>query len=181
MEKWDVLETESVLKSKVFSYSKTVARSPLSKKTGTFDVLDCPDWVNIVAITSENKLVLVRQYRHGIADITIETPGGCVDPGENPLDAAKRELQEEAGYISSNWSLLGEISPNPAFIKNKCVAFLALDAKHVSDQSLDPFEEIEIDLLDVSKVKEMILEGKINHSLVTTSLFYYFLKEKSLS
>ncbi len=133
-------------------------------------VIDAPTWVNVVALTPERRVVLVRQFRFGTERVTTEVPGGLVDPGEAPLAAARRELREETGYTSDAWSLLATIEPNPAFQSNLCLQFLAQDARRTHALELDPGEDIEVVLLDEDEVRREVLEGEINHSLVVCAL-----------
>ena len=133
-------------------------------------VLETPDWVNVVALTPERRLVVVRQFRFGTGTITTEIPGGVIDPGEDSEHAAKRELREEAGYTAPRWSYLGAVEPNPAFHTNLCHHWLAEDARPTEDQDLDSGEDIAIDTLSLAQVREQIHSGVIRHSLVLTAL-----------
>ena len=141
MEKWITLKEEIKLKAREFKYVQVLRKSPDSGKEGQFDRLDCSNWVNVVARTKEGTFVLVRQYRQGTDTITDEIPGGAIDPGEDPLVAAKRELLEETGYEAKTWKLLGVMDPNPAILSNKCHVFFADEAERVASQNLDFLEE----------------------------------------
>lgn len=131
--------------------------------------IEFPDWVNIVAITKEKDLILVKQYRHGLEETILETPGGVVDPGEDPLETAQRELLEETGYQGKIISL-GKVAANPAIQNNYCHIFLCTDCVEVSKQNLDPTEQIEIEKVPYNKVQELIENGQIFHSLSVVSL-----------
>jgi 8-oxo-dGTP pyrophosphatase MutT (NUDIX family) len=134
-------------------------------------VLDAPHWVNVVALTPERRLVVVRQFRFGTSRVTVEIPGGIVDPGEEPLAAAKRELREESGYTAPRWSLLGAVAPNPAFQNNVCHHWLAEDAERTeAELALDPGEDIVVDTLPLDEVAARIRSGEIDHSLVISAL-----------
>lgn len=133
-------------------------------------VLETPQWCNVVALTPERRLVVVRQYRFGSASITTEIPGGVVDPGEQHGDAARRELREEAGYTSEHWTYLGCVEPNPAFHDNLCHHWLALDVRQTHGQELDGGEDIAIDTLELDEVRASIADGTIRHALVLTAL-----------
>lgn len=133
-------------------------------------VLETPDWVNIVALTSDRRLVVVRQFRFGTGTVTIEIPGGMVDRGEDHRAAAERELCEETGYTAARWTYLGCVEPNPAFHDNLCHHWLAEDAVQTHDQGLDSGEDIAIDTLELDDVRRRIEGGEIRHSLVLTAL-----------
>ncbi len=173
MKKWLTLNSQKILQAMVFRYIKVQRQSQDSQKVGEFDVVQCFHWVNIIAITSDQKIVLVKQYRHGTDLVTTEIPGGAVHPGEDFLLAAKRELQEESGYTSQRWHLLGRVDSNPAFMTNYCETYLAIDADKTHEQNLDPFEEIEVLLEDIKDMEELIKTGVITHSLVVAAFYFY--------
>lgn len=131
--------------------------------------VDCADWVNVIAVTPDNQLVLVRQFRFGIDAGTLEIPGGCIEPGEDPAAAAARELEEETGYVPGRIESLGSVHPNPALQPNRCHSFLALDCvkKHAGQQ--DEGEDILVELHPRDAAPRLILEGQITHSLVVVA------------
>ncbi|RYZ36763.1 MAG: NUDIX hydrolase [Myxococcaceae bacterium] len=133
--------------------------------------MDCADWVNVIAVTKQEELVMVRQFRFGIDASTLELPGGCVEPGEAPELAAARELEEETGYRAGRLESLGAVHPNPAFQSNLSHVFLALDCERVSDGHQDDGEDITVELHPRADVPRLILEGHITHSLSVVSFF----------
>jgi 8-oxo-dGTP pyrophosphatase MutT (NUDIX family) len=133
-------------------------------------VLEMPEWVNVVALTPERLVVLVRQYRFGTEQITTEIPGGLVDPDEVHGEAIRRELREEAGFTSERWTYLGCVEPNPAFQDNVCHHWLAEDARATHPQELDGGEDIGVLTLPLDEVRRRILAGEIRHALVLTAL-----------
>lgn len=179
VKKWETKSEKSILNAKVFNYRQVERTSQDSGKTGQFDVLECYDWVNIVALTPNNEVILVEQYRQGTDQITLEIPGGVGHPGEDIIDGAKRELQEETGYQAEEWVKLGEVDANPAFMTNTCATYLAKGCKKVSEQDLDPFEEIDIKLIPLSEIPNLIREGKITHSLVVAAFHLFDLSISS--
>ncbi len=174
MEPW-VTESETLAyQNKLFRILERTNRSPRSGRAHPFFVLSTCDWVNVVAVTPENRMVLVRQFRHGTHSVTWEIPGGAVDPGEtDPLIAAKRELREETGYEAPEWFFLGTVEPNPAIQDNRCHTYLAWGSVPTGAQDPDETEEIDVDTYDLDKVPGMVERGEITHSLVLTA-FYHF-------
>lgn len=133
-------------------------------------VLETPDWVNVIARTVDHEIVVVRQYRFGIQDITAEIPGGMIDPGEDPLVAAQRELREETGYESDQWRALGNVQPNPAFHDNLCYHFLADHAVPVGPPNLDAGEDIRVETWPLTRMLGAVESGEVRHTLVLSAL-----------
>jgi len=144
--------------------------NPRTRQTLRRLVLDTSDWVNVVALTAERRLVVVRQYRFGSGTVTTEIPGGVIDLGEPPQAAAERELREETGYTAERWRALGPVQPNPAFQTNLCHHYLAEGARRTHGLELDPGEDIVVDTLDLAEVRAQVLCGAIRHSLVISAL-----------
>ena len=147
---------------------------PRTKRVMKRLVLESVDWINIVALTPARESIMVRQYRFGISDLTIETPGGMVDQGEEPLAAAQRELVEETGYTSKKWSYLGAVEPNPAFHPHLCHHFLAEDCMRTQATNFGEGEEIEISLLTCDEVKAAMQDGSLKHVLALSALSRVF-------
>ncbi|MBH47344.1 MAG: hypothetical protein CME71_04145 [Halobacteriovorax sp.] len=169
--KWRTLKDEIVSRGKIFRYRSVQRASTTQDMSGDFDVLDFLGWVNIVAITPDHQVLHVRQYRQGVDEVTLEIPGGAIDPGEEPLVAAKRELKEETGYESSDWLKLGVVDPNPAFQSNHCHVYLAKQCHKVCEPSLDPLEELEVELIDKKQLPSLVSGGEVKHSLVLSAYF----------
>ena len=175
--KWETINKKHIQNLKIFDVSILRRRHPEWNREGDFVVLNSPRWVNIIPITKDGNVVLIEQYRHGIDDLTLEVPGGLVEPNEEPMEAAERECREETGFSSEiHATLLGEILPNPAFLDNKCYSYVWLDCELKYSQHLDGSEEISVIEYPLSDIKNLILNNKIQHSLVLTAFFFYFLK-----
>jgi ADP-ribose pyrophosphatase len=151
----------------------------VSPKTGDahdFFVLETPPWVNVIPITHDRRVVMVRQYRHGTGDVTLEIPGGTVDDGDSPQSAAIRELEEETGYTSSSVSLLGAVHPNPAIQDTVCYTFLAPNALRIGEQRLDEKEDIEVVLHPLEDIPALIRNGEITHALVLAAFYRFYME-----
>jgi 8-oxo-dGTP pyrophosphatase MutT (NUDIX family) len=142
-----------------------------------FVVLEFADWVNIIPITDDGQVVLIRQYRHGISANTWEVPGGVVDRGEEPLAAAARELREETGYAAGKIKLLGRVSPNPAIQGNWSYSYLAEGCRLVGPANLDPFENIEVKLFSLDDIPALIKREEICHSLVINAFAWMWMEK----
>jgi ADP-ribose pyrophosphatase len=169
---WQKLEEKESYHCRIFSISKQRSRSLRDGREHEFDLLYSPDWVNVAAVTPAGKLVLIRQYRHGSGAITTEIPGGMLDQGESPLDAAKRELSEETGYSTDHWEQIGMVEPNPAFQTNRTYTFLARDAIRTEAQHLDANEDIEVFEHPLGNVWSLVDGGEIKHALVLCAILH---------
>lgn len=129
------------------------------------------NWANVVALTKNNEVVLVRQYRHGVQEILLELPGGVVDEGEDPLEGAKRELMEETGYSAGEIIEVGRLYPNPAIQENTLFCYLALNVEPTGEQHFDDTEEIEVQLVPLDELLEMVRRGEFKHALNVAVLF----------
>jgi 8-oxo-dGTP pyrophosphatase MutT (NUDIX family) len=135
-------------------------------------VLEYPNWVNAVAITEDNKVLMVRQYRHAAGIVSLEIPGGVIDGDEAPEAAMRRELLEETGYQFNEIELLCTVYANPSTADNKTFCYLAKGGKKVQEQELDEHEEIVIEEYSIAEIKQLLTDNKIAQSLHCTSLFY---------
>ncbi len=163
---WERIARATLLDAKIFTAYRDRMRAPSDGREFDFFVLHAPDWVNVIALTEADKVVLVRQYRHGTGRITTEIPGGMVDPGESPLDAARRELAEETGYAAEKWEEIGSVDPNPAFQTNRTYTFLARGARPAGPQRPDDNEELEVLERGLDEIRGMLRDGTMNHALV---------------
>ncbi|HKA13555.1 MAG TPA: NUDIX hydrolase [Myxococcota bacterium] len=170
---WTVLENDAIQDCRVFSVRRIRARSPRTGDAHDFFAIDASDWVNVVAITPDGCVVMVRQYRQGAGRVTLETPGGMVDPGETPADAAARELLEETGYAAAELIPLGAVNPNPALFSNCLHGFLARGAERVREVQSDSTEETHVELLPLAALREEVRAGRVDHALVIAVAYLY--------
>lgn len=172
---WDIVEDKKLLETPIFSLHERRLLPDKQSETAPFIILDAPDWINIVALTPERKIVLVEQYRAGIHTSTLEIPGGIIDNNESPIEAAKRELFEETGYQSEQWTLLGETSANPAFLNNYTSIFLAEKCVKVDEQHLDGNEDIDIHIMALDRFLDLVKNSTIHHSVVVAAVAHLLL------
>ena len=159
VEPWDEVSEGVPDERRVFTVRSDVVRSRVTGREHTVDRLLAPDWVNAVAITEQNEMLFVRQWRFGARTFTLEIPAGLVEPDEEPLAAGQRELLEETGYAGPDARVIGTVLPNPAFMNNKTITIYIPRVTRVAEQQLDPMEELEIVTIPVEKVERMLKEG----------------------
>jgi len=171
--KWTTLETERLGDFRVFDLRRERKKSSDSGREHDFYVLGATDWANVVPVTDDGAIVLVRQYRAGSDSVTLEIPGGIVDPGESPADAAARELLEETGHAAREIVPLGSCSPNPAILDNRLHLFAALGVRRVAEPTPDASEEIEVRTASEAELEAMIASGAVDHALVLVAWAAY--------
>ncbi len=167
---WPKLGTRAGEPMVLFRPRWDTLRNPRTDEVMERLVLETLDWVNVVALTPEGKLVCVLQFRFGTGEVTLEIPGGALDLQEPHGNAARRELREETGYTAESWTYLGFVEPNPAFQTNRCHHWLAKGARRTHDLELDSGEDITVVELALDEVRARVLRGEIRHSLVLTAL-----------
>ena len=149
-------------------------KHPIEDRTLKRLVLESVDWINVVALTEDGRSIMVEQYRFGVGSCTVETPGGMVDRGETPLQAARRELKEETGYSGGNWKSLGAVQPNPAIHSHLCHHFLAEGVVKNDSQDLGQGEAIAVHLYTIDQVRAAIADGTLRHVLAISALSRVF-------
>ena len=171
--KWKVLESTYLFNDYPWlTIRKDKCLTPNGKIIPAFYVNEYPEWANAFCLTNEGKVILVKQYRHGIGEESIELPGGVMEEGESIEEGVKRELLEETGYQFEKVELLGNISANPSTTNNLMHMFLATGGEKVAEQALDEEEEMDVLLLTIGEVKQLIREHKIMQSLHVNCIFH---------
>jgi len=177
--RWITRENEVLAKTRIFSLEKSRRDEEGTRKSGDFYVLNADDWINVIALTEDNKVVLVEQFRHGSEDFELEIVGGLVDNNETPKDAALRELREETGFVptdDSEVALIGKVLPNPAFLNNTCFTYLISNVRKEADQKFDDHENIVVRLEPLANIDDLIRTGHITHSLVVAAFMWLKLR-----
>ncbi|HET9987656.1 MAG TPA: NUDIX hydrolase [Kofleriaceae bacterium] len=162
---------------RVFATAFVDGIHPRTGSTKRFSLIEAVDWINVIALTSDGDVVLIRQFRVGTNEICLEIPGGMVDPGETPAEAAARELAEETGYTSARWQPLGRVSPNPAIMTNHLYTFLARDAVQTSPPRPDGSEVIAVETATLAECHAAIRDGRIDHALVIAAFAHLAFQE----
>ncbi len=178
---WQLLSSSKNHSYRIFNIRTDLARPPRTGKVHEFYILEYAPWVNVIPLTPQNEVVLIRQYRHGSQTSTLEVPGGLVEAEDTPRSAASRELQEETGYRAKQIRYLGKVHPNPAIQDNECHTYLALQAKACLEQDLDEKEDIQVLRRPLQEIPGLILQGEITHSLVVAAFQLFFLQQGWLS
>jgi len=171
--KWKILSSEYLFKETWFTIRKDICESPDGKIIDPYYVYEFAAWVSALAITTDNKVIMVSQYRHGIGETILEVPGGVVDDTDKDYKAAiARELMEETGYEFTNYEYLGKVAPNPSTNTNWMHMYLATGGIKVNEQKLDHNEEIEVSLMEIEEVKALLDENKIVQALHSCTIMY---------
>ncbi len=171
MNKYTKLSSKKLISNKFVTLNENVFKSEKSHKFAPFYVLDFANWVNIAPITENKEVLLIKQFRAGIEDISIEIPGGIVDDDDlDPYESVKRELLEETGYVCDDVIQLNRVYGNPAIQTNYITGFLGINARQTKPQNLDTLEEIEFMKVPLDKIPSMINRGELNHPYAIITL-----------
>lgn len=172
--RWETISSEYLFRRPWLTVRHDQVRLPDGRINPEFYVLEYPDWVNVIAITQDGRFVMERQFRQGLGKTCFEIPAGVMEKGETPLEAARRELQEETGYGEGTWEEIMTVSGNCSTTSNLTHCFVAKGVKKISDQHFDSTEDLSVYLLTLDQVRELLRSDKIRQSLMAAPLWKYF-------
>ena len=178
---WTKLDSQAHGDFRVFKLRSERRVSPRTGQVHEVFVLDAVNWVNVIAVTPDDQLVMIEQYRHGSNTIELEIPGGVTDAKDtSPLETGLRELREETGHEGKNAKIIGQILPNPAIMSNTCFTVMVDNSRCIHPVEFDHGEDIITRLVPVSEIPGLVAGGKIRHSLVVVALYHFDLWQRGL-
>jgi len=179
---WQKLGTRAIADFHIFKLRGDRKISPRTGAEHEFYVLDSRDWVNVVALTADQQMVMIEQYRHGSNTVELEIPGGVMDPHEtSPVATAVRELREETGFEGEHARILGSVFANPAIMSNTCYTVVIENCRCVHPVQFDQGEDLATCMVPVADVPGLVAAGKIQHSLVVVALYFFDLRQRGLT
>jgi len=170
---WKLISSKYLFKNRWLTVRKDHVVMPSGTEIDDFYVLEYPDWVNVIAITEDDKIIIEQQYRHGIQQVNFEIPAGGIESGESPIEAAKRELLEETGYSGGEWQEFMLSAPNPNSMNNICHTFLAKGVRKTSTPHPEKTEDIKIHLCTIEQVTELLANSSIIEGIMQAPLYKY--------
>jgi ADP-ribose pyrophosphatase len=176
---WQKISSRKVGNFGVFSIRSDRKISPRTRQEHDFFVIESVNWVNVIALTPDQQLVMVEQYRHGSGTVELEVPGGLMDAKDgSPEMTGRRELREETGYEGERAGVIGQVFPNPAIMSNTCFTVLIENCHRVHPVELDRGEDLTTQLVPVSEFPRLVANGRIRHSLVIAALYHFELWQR---
>jgi ADP-ribose pyrophosphatase len=178
---WQKISSQPAGDFRIFTIRSDRKISPRTQREHDFYVIDSVHWVNVVAVTPDQKLVMVEQYRHGSNTVELEIPGGMMDVGDTrPELTGARELREETGYEGENVRVLGQTFANPAIMSNTCYTILIENCRCVHPVEFDHGEDLITRLVPASEIPSLVADGKIGHPHAIVGLYFFELWQRGL-
>ena len=178
---WQKVSSQPVGDFRIFTLRSDRVISPRTQQASEVYVLDCVNWVNVIAVTPDRHLVMIEQYRHGSETVELEIPGGMMDPQDgSPEAAGVRELREETGYEGEHPRVIGQVFPNPAIMSNVCSTIMVENCRCLHPVKFDHGEDLATRLVPIADLPQLVATGKIQHSLVVVALYYFDLWQRSV-
>lgn len=171
---WQVLSSEYLDSKPWFTVRKEAVKLPTGAVVPEWYIFEFPQWVNVIAITKDEKFVMISQYRHGIGTTSYELVAGVCDPGESPEQSARRELLEESGYGGGEWREFMSVCPNPTNHNNFSHTFLATGVERVAEQATEATEDIVVHLLSREEVRYLLDNNMMPQALHVAPLWRWF-------
>lgn len=168
---WEKLDSRYVYDDRWFRARADTCRFPDGRIITPYYVVELPDWCNSIVVTEDEKIVMVRQYRYPVDQVTYELPGGIIEKGEQPVEAAKREVAEETGYQAKETELLMTLRPNPAINDNTAYFFLATGARPIVSTNPDAFEEVYTELFSKAEILQLLRENRMQHACMVGPMY----------
>jgi 8-oxo-dGTP pyrophosphatase MutT (NUDIX family) len=179
IQSWAKISSKPLGNFRVFSVRSVCKRSPRTGLDHEFYIIDSVNWVNVIALTPDHKMVMVEQYRHGSDTVELEIPGGMIDAADiGPEAAGVRELREETGCEGEGPRIIGQVFPNPAIMSNTCFTVLVENCRITGGTRFDETEDLAMKLVPIDEVPGLVASGKIRHCLVVAALFHFELWRK---
>lgn len=176
---WQKVGSAPVGDYRIFTIRSDRVVSPRTQQAHEVVVIDCANWVNVIAVTPDRHLVMIEQYRHGSTTVELEIPGGMIDAIDaSPITAGARELREETGYEGEDPRLIGQIFPNPAIMSNTCFTVMVENCRCLHPVEFDHGEDLATRLVSITDLPQLVATGKIKHSLVVVALYYFELWQR---
>ncbi len=174
---WAFLYSKILQSCRVFAMRMERYRSPRTGQEHDFYLIDSPDWVNVIPLTADGKMILVKQFRFGTKEFSLEIPGGMLDDGDSPAGAAIRELREETGFIGDEPEYLGFVHPNPAIHTNRCYTYLIKNVLFEKPPEQDSTEDVEVEIVPLGDIPKLIQDGIITHALVIAAFYHFYTRK----
>ncbi len=173
MSSWEIVSSNYIVKDDWLTLRADECRTPDGVIVAPYYVLEYPAWVNVLALTSDNEAIVIRQYRHGVRDTILELPGGAVDDRDSSAgEAVRRELREETGYVVEELAEIGSISASPHNHTNQIHCFLGKNARRISEPNLELSEQIEVEIMPLSVLLGAAYRGKFKHPHHLATIFF---------